>query len=174
MNSCGRGLVESEEQDENKKMKLIVVEEQEQEEGSESESESRTGFVDLDPDTLLNVLKRVDADAVTLGRAACVNKLWRKVAGDDQLWEPIVTRHFLRSGGYGRFDVFRKEVPKFGGFCRFHSLRLWPLSKPPPSDFFSIDPTVLKIQPFSDIASTSSKMGKGTIGNITWYQGRSS
>ena len=166
MNSCGRGLVENEEQD--KKVKSIVVEEQEEEEGSESE----TRFVDLDQDVLHNVLKRVDV--VTLGRAACVNQLWRAVAQDERLWEPIVTRHFLRSGGYGRFDVFRKEVPKFGGFCRFYSLRLWSLSKPPPSDFFSIDPTVFKIRPFSEIASTSSKMGKGTIGNITWYRGRSS
>ena len=77
--SPGRELVENEEQYENKKMKSIVVEEQEQEEGSESE----TGFVDLDWDTLLNVLERVDV--VTLGRAACVNKLWREVALDERL-----------------------------------------------------------------------------------------
>ena len=98
MSPRGRELVENEEQDENKKMKSIVVEEQEQEEGSERESE--TGFVDFDQDTLRNLLKRVDA--VTLGRAECVNKLWRKVARDDWLWEPIATR-FLASNGMLEF-----------------------------------------------------------------------
>ena len=47
-------LVESEEQD--KKMKPIAFQEQVQEE----ESESETKFVDLDEDTLLKVLSRVD------------------------------------------------------------------------------------------------------------------
>ena len=73
MSPRGCELVENEEQGKNKKMKSIVVEEQEQEQEEGSES----GFVDLDNDTLHNVLKRVDM--VTLGRAACVNKLWSKL-----------------------------------------------------------------------------------------------
>ena len=141
-------------------MNSIVVEEQEQEEGSESETR------DLDRDALLNVFKRLDE--FTLALAACVNKVWRTAAQDDRLWEPIVTRLVLRSGGYGRFDVFKKEVPKFGGFRRFHRLCLRPLSKPLPSDFYSIDPTVFTIQPFSDIASTSPKMGKGPSSSSSW------
>ncbi|KAF3949006.1 hypothetical protein CMV_025063 [Castanea mollissima] len=84
----GRGLVENEEQYENKKMKSIVVEEQEEEEEEGSGSERETGFVDLNQDMLHNVLKFVDM--VTLGRAACVNKLWSKVALDDRLWAPFI------------------------------------------------------------------------------------
>ena len=141
MNSCGRGLVESEEQDENKKMKLIVVEEQEQEEGSESESESRTGFVDLDPDTLLNVLKRVDADAVTLGRAACVNKLWREVALDERLWEPIVKRILINMFPLNPSDKFEHLIDEKGFRYLFHSFYkfLRKSSLPQNLDFYSID-----------------------------------
>ncbi|XP_075672022.1 F-box protein GID2-like [Castanea sativa] len=160
MNSCGRGLVENEEQD--KKVKSIVVEEQEEEE----EDESETRFVDLHGDVLHNVLKRVDV--VTLGRAACVNKPWCKVARDERLWEPIATTLVLRSGGYGRFDEFRKVVPKFGGFRQFHRLCLRPLSKPPPSDFFSIDPSVFSRQSFSYIASTSSKLVNEMVCASPW------
>ena len=147
MSPRGRELVENEEQDENKKMKSIVVEEQEQEEGSESESESETGFVDLDQDTLLNVLKRVDL--VTLGRAECVNKLWSKVARDDRLWEPIATRFWASTGrlevskDYLRWmsfrQAFRASNPRYLGYNTASDFNSIP-------DFFSIDPQVFSSQ----------------------------
>ena len=147
MSPRGRELVENEEQDENKKMKSIVVEEQEQEEGSESESESETGFVDLDQDTLLNVLKRVDL--VTLGRAECVNKLWSKVARDDRLWEPIATRFWASTGrlevskGYLRWMSFRQAFRASNPIYLGNYTASYFNSIP---DFYSIDPRVFSNQ----------------------------
>ena len=145
-------LVENEDQE--KKMKSIAFQEQVQEKGIEGE----TRCVDLDVDTLFNVFSRVDENL--LGRAACVNKLWLKAAQDERLWKPISTRLLLSSGGYGFSDALRKVTHLMGGFRRFHSSYLWPLSKPRPSDFYSIDPQVFQIQPFSDITSASmNRMG---------------
>ena len=60
-----------------------------------------TSIQDLDPCALYNVLKHVDA--VTLGRAECVNRLWGRVACDDRLWEPIA-RKFWASNGMLEFS----------------------------------------------------------------------
>ena len=148
MSPRGRELVENEEQDEKKKMKSIVVEEQVQEEGSESESE--TGFVDLDQDTLLNVLQRVDL--LTLRRAGCVNKLWRKVAQDDRLWEPIVTRFWASRGmlksldnirRYLRFSTVRRALRICSPIDLENFIRSDFNSIP---DFYSIDPQVFSSQ----------------------------
>ena len=148
MSPRGRELVENEEQYENKKMKSIAVEEQEQEEGSESESE--TGFVDLDQDTLFNVLQRVDA--VTLRRAECVNKLWRKVAQDGRLWEPIATRFWASIGRLESLDKIRHCLRPVIFRWALHGRNIILLEKYISSDFnsipdfYSIDPQVFSRQ----------------------------
>ncbi|KAL0017481.1 hypothetical protein SO802_004550 [Lithocarpus litseifolius] len=135
-----RGLVESEEQGENKKMKSIVVEEQE--EGSESRS--GTGFVDLDRDSLYNVFKRLDA--VSLGRAECVNKQCRMVAQDWRLWEPFATMFWTSRGGYVSVDAFRNVI-RMTGFPRIvYTKIILRMMKHLPLDFYSIDPRVFSRQ----------------------------
>ncbi|KAM4129396.1 hypothetical protein ACJW30_01G019700 [Castanea mollissima] len=148
----GRELVENEEQYENKKMESIVVEEQEEEEEG-SEGESETGFVDLDQDTLRNVLERVDA--VTLGRAQCVNKLWRKVASDDRIWEPIAVKFWVGIGGRESLDkmIHFSRGTGFGpAVCYWMHLYVGESNFNTPSDynsipdFNSIDPQVFSSQ----------------------------
>ena len=149
MSPGGRELVENEEQDEKKKMKSIVVEEQVQEEGSESESE--TGFVDLDQDTLFNVLQRVDA--VTLGRAMCVNKLWRMVGEDDWLWGPIATSFWASNGGLEFLDNIKIHfLHRMGfrqAFCAIYPSYFGKYKASDSNsipDFYSIDPQVFSSQ----------------------------
>uniref|UniRef100_A0A7N2QY67 F-box domain-containing protein n=1 Tax=Quercus lobata TaxID=97700 RepID=A0A7N2QY67_QUELO len=133
MSTRGRELVENEEQCENKKMKSIVVEEQEQEEGSES------GFVDLDQDTLHDVLKRVDE--VTLMRVARVNKLWRKVAGEclPAILGPLVNGVAPLGFTPGRYNLAVSLLA-------YERVNLPQVAKPPPLDFYSIDPQVFSSQ----------------------------
>ena len=60
------------------------------------------------------MLERVDV--VTLGRAACVNKLWRKMALDGRLWEPIVKRILFNMFGFNNNDKLEHLVEHTCGF----------------------------------------------------------
>ncbi|KAF3949007.1 hypothetical protein CMV_025064 [Castanea mollissima] len=112
-------------------------------------------IVDLDQDTLRNVLERVDA--VTLLRAEGVNKLWRKVARDDRLWEPIALRLWAGSGKLECIDEMTHYI-RFRAVGFRTAVRHWIYSyvgKPnlnTPSDynsipdFYSIDPQVFSSQ----------------------------
>ncbi|KAA8547157.1 hypothetical protein F0562_003577 [Nyssa sinensis] len=95
------------------------------EEVKRRKAEECTAFVNLEEDMLFEVLKH--ADARTLARAACVNKLWRRTAEDELLWEVICTRH-CATVGCGSQQL-RSVVLALGGFRRLHALCLWPLLK---------------------------------------------
>ncbi|KAH9758107.1 F-box protein GID2 [Citrus sinensis] len=110
------------------KMKKVKQEEEEEEEEEEGEQSKETGFTNLDENLLFEVLKH--ADARTLARAACVNKLWHKTAQDERLWELICTRHFANVGC--ATQQLRSVVLALGGFRRLHSLYLHQLPRLPP------------------------------------------
>ncbi|KAJ4701687.1 putative F-box protein GID2 [Melia azedarach] len=99
-----------------------------QEEEVKEEDVNETGFTNLDENLLFEVLKH--ADARTLARAACVNKLWHRTAQDERLWELICTRHCANFGCANH--QLRSVVLALGGFRSLHSLYLQPLSRPPP------------------------------------------
>ncbi|KAG6469809.1 hypothetical protein ZIOFF_070740 [Zingiber officinale] len=78
---------------------------------------------ELGEDLVLEVLKR--ADAHTVGRAACVCRIWRRLAEDDRLWEAVCTRDWV-SLPYSEMQL-RSVVLGLGGFRRLHSLFILPL-----------------------------------------------
>ncbi|XP_074556530.1 F-box protein GID2-like [Curcuma longa] len=78
---------------------------------------------EIGEDLVLEVLKR--ADARTVGRAACVCRIWRRLAEDDRLWEVVCTRDWVKLP-YSELQL-RSVVLALGGFRRLHSLYILPL-----------------------------------------------
>lgn len=101
--------------------------------GGEGEEEEGVGEgkggVEMGEDLLFEVLRH--ADAATLGRAACVSRLWRRTAEDERLWEGVCTRHWANLGCAPQ--QLRSVVLALGGFRRLHALYLRPLLRQPSS-----------------------------------------
>ncbi|WOK92614.1 F-box protein GID2-like [Canna indica] len=81
---------------------------------------------ELGEDLVLEVLKR--ADALTLGRAACVSRRWRKLAEDEGVWEAVCIRDWVRVPCAKQ--QLRSVVLALGGFRRLHSLYILPFLTP--------------------------------------------
>ena len=95
------------------------------EDGEAGEKKRARGLGRIGEDLLFEVLKH--ADAATLGRAACVCRLWRSAAEDERLWEGVCTRHWANLGCGP--EQLRAVVLALGGFRRLHALYLRPLLK---------------------------------------------
>ena len=78
---------------------------------------------------------------VNLMRVACVNRLWRKVARALQFWEPIVLGPSINDVGPPGFISCRN-----GLLLDYHRVILPQVAKPPPLDFYSINPQVFSSQ----------------------------
>lgn len=74
-------------------------------------------------DLLHEILKHVDAK--TLALASCVNRRWRKAAGNQSLWESICTRFWPAT--FSRPKQLQSVVAALGGFRRLYALCLHPL-----------------------------------------------
>lgn len=141
--------------DSKKAKKATAMEEDEIERGRASSAE----HVLSDDNLLWEVLKRVDGR--TLALAACVSRMWRRVAEDDRLWEMMS----LKDGtGNLQLRFLSNVVTALGGFRRLYSLHLWPLVKPPspsaPSfNWPSLPPPPPMLSP-AESASGKRKWGK--------------
>ncbi|XP_074592346.1 F-box protein GID2-like [Curcuma longa] len=124
--------------------------------GGEADRDLAVPVPELGEDLVLEVLKR--ADARTVGRAACVCRIWRRLAEDDRLWEAVCTRDWVKRP-YSEMQL-RSVVLALGGFRRLHSLYSLPLLGHRPA---AASPS-LALPPASPISRRpNSRMGKDEV-----------